>query len=153
MAIIAFIVLPVAYYPIFKIGRKVRGVRTRYQRAMAEMTAFLHETLAGHKIVKAFGMETHEKERFFAKSKDLFDLEVRSVRIRSLASPIMEILGGIGIALVIWYGGWQVIEGLTTPGNFSSFLASVVLLYEPVKKLSVLNNATQEGLGSSGPYL
>lgn len=148
MAIIAFIILPAAYYPIFKIGRRVRRVRTRYQEAMAEMNAFLHETLAGNKIVKAFGMETHEKERFFENSLKLFKLEIKSVRVRSLASPIMEVLGGIGISFVIWYGGWEVIKGMTTPGTFSSFLTCVVLLYEPIKKLSVLNNATQEGLAA-----
>jgi ATP-binding cassette, subfamily B, bacterial MsbA len=148
MAIIAFIILPAAYYPIFKIGRKVRRVRTRYQEAMAEMNAFLHETLAGNKIVKAFGMETHEKRRFFGKTNDLFGLEIKAVRIRSLVSPIMEVLGGIGISLVIWYGGWEVIKGVTTPGTFSSFLTCVMLLYEPIKKLSVLNNAVQEGLAA-----
>lgn len=148
MAIIAFIILPAAYYPIFKIGRRVRRVRTRYQEAMAEMNAFLHETLAGNKIVKAFGMETHEKERFFDKSRKLFGLEIKSVRVRSLASPIMEVLGGIGISFVIWYGGWEVSKGLTTPGTFSSFLTCMVLLYEPIKKLSVLNNAAQEGLAA-----
>jgi subfamily B ATP-binding cassette protein MsbA len=148
MAIIAFIVLPAAYYPIFKIGRSVRRIRTLYQAAMAEMNAFLHETLAGNKIVKAFGMERHEKERFFAKTGDLFGLEIKSVRVRSLVSPLMEILGGVGISFVIWYGGWEVIKGLTTPGTFTSFLTCVVLLYEPVKKLSVLNNAAQEGLAS-----
>jgi subfamily B ATP-binding cassette protein MsbA len=148
MAIIAFIILPAAYFPIFKIGRRVRKVRTRYQEAMAEMNAFLHETLAGNKIVKAFGMEDHEKKRFFNKSGKLFKLEIKSVRVRSLASPIMEVLGGIGISFVIWYGGWEVIRGMTTPGTFSSFLTCVVLLYEPIKKLSLLNNAAQEGLAA-----
>jgi subfamily B ATP-binding cassette protein MsbA len=148
MAIIAFIILPAAYYPIFKIGRTVRRVRTRYQESMAEMNAFLHETLAGQKIVKAFGMEAHEKKRFFAKTRKLFGLEVKAVRVRALASPIMEVLGGIGMALVIWYGGWEVTRGMTTPGTFSSFLTCVLLLYEPVKKLSQLNNATQEGLAA-----
>jgi subfamily B ATP-binding cassette protein MsbA len=148
MAIIAFIILPAAYYPIFKIGRRVRRVRTRYQESMAEMNAFLHETIAGNKIVKAFGMEDHEKRRFFDKTHDLFGLEIKSVRIRSLVSPIMEVLGGVGISFVIWYGGWEVIKGLTTPGTFSSFLTCVVLLYEPIKKLSVMNNAVQEGLAA-----
>ena len=148
MAIIAFIILPAAYYPVFKIGRIVRRVRTNYQAAMAEMNAFLHETLSGNKIVKAFGMEGHEKKRFFERTKDLFGLEIKAVRVRCMVSPIMEILGGVGISFVIWYGGWMVIKGLTTPGTFTSFLTCVVLLYEPVKKLSVLNNAAQEGLSA-----
>lgn len=149
MAILAFIVLPIAFYPVFAIGRRVRKISTGCQEAMAELTAFLHETLAGTKIVKAFGMEAREKQRFFVKTRDLFRLEMRGVKVRAISSPLMEIFAGIGIALVIWYGGWEVISDKTTPGAFISFLACVILLYEPVKKLSRLNNSIQQGLAAT----
>jgi subfamily B ATP-binding cassette protein MsbA len=149
MALLAFIVLPIAFFPVFSLGRKVRRISTGVQEAMAEMTAFLHETLAGTKIVKAFGMEDHEKNRFFAKSSDLFKLEIKAVRTRAITSPLMEVFAGVGIAFVIWYGGWEVIKGQTTPGAFISFLACVLLLYEPVKKLSHLNNTVQQGLAAT----
>ena len=149
MAIIAFFILPVAFWPIFILGRKVRRVSTGCQQAMAELNAFLHETFAGNKIVKAFGMEPHEKQRFFEKTNRLFSLEIKGVIIRALSSPIMEFFGGLGIAFVIWYGGSEVISGKTTPGTFMSFLACVLLLYDPVKKLSHLNNSIQQGLAAA----
>lgn len=148
MAILAFIILPIAFFPVFELGRRVRRVRTGCQEAMAELNAFLHETLGGAKIVKAFGMEDHEKKRFDQKTGNLFRMEIKGVVVRSLSSPIMEFLGGLGIAFVIWYGGWEVIQGKTTPGTFMSFLTCVMLLYEPVKKLSHLNNSIQQGLAA-----
>jgi len=149
MAILAFIVLPIAFYPVFLLGRRVRKISTGCQVAMAELTAFLHETLSGTKIVKAFGMEPHEKQRFFSKTADIFKLEIKGVKIRAISSPLMEIIAGIGIALVIWYGGWEVIKNKTTPGAFISFLTCVILLYEPVKKLSKLNTKVQGGLAAT----
>ena len=149
MAIIAFFILPLAFWPIFILGRKVRRVSTGCQEAMAELNAFLHETFAGNKIVKAFGMEAHEKSRFFVKTDRLFRLEIKGVIIKALSSPIMEFFGGLGIAFVIWYGGSEVIDGKTTPGTFMSFLACVLLLYDPVKKLSKLNNSIQQGLAAA----
>jgi subfamily B ATP-binding cassette protein MsbA len=148
MALVAFVVLPIAFYPVVEFGRRVRRVSTGYQEAMADLSSFLHETFAGNKIVKAFGMETHEKKRFFDKTMDLFKLEMKTVIAKSLSSPIMEFLGGLGIAFVIWYGGYKVISGTSTPGTFFSFLAAVLMLYDPVKKLSKLNNMVQQGLAA-----
>ncbi len=149
MAIIAFCILPVAFYPVVEFGRRVRRVSTGCQEAMAEINTFLHETFAGSKIVKAFGMEAYEKNRFFEKTRQYFKLEMKAVVARSLSSPIMEFLGGLGIAFVIWYGGYKVITGASTAGTFFSFMAAVIMLYDPVKKLSHLNNAVQQGLSAA----
>jgi len=149
LAIFAFVILPLAFYPIIIFGRRVRRVSTGWQEAMADLSSFLHETFSGSKIVKAFGMEEHEKERFFQKTKKIFVLEIKTVIAKSLSSPVMEFLGGIGIAFVIWFGGAQVISGHLTVGTFMSFLAAVIMLYDPVKKLSKLNNAIQEGLAAT----
>jgi subfamily B ATP-binding cassette protein MsbA len=116
---------------------------------MAEISAFLHETFAGNKIVKAFGMEAYEKKRFAERNADYFKLELKEAFIKSLSSPVMEILGGIGIAFIIWYGGSRVINGDYTAGTFISFLAAVIMLYDPVKKISRLNNSIQEGLAAT----
>lgn len=148
LALIALVVLPLAFYPIVEFGRRVRRVSTGVQEAMADLSAFLHETFAGSRIVKAFGMEAYEKRRFFDKTKALFKLEIRAVIARSLSSPVMEFLGGLGIALIIWYGGFRVINGTSTVGTFVSFMTAVIMLYDPVKKLSKLNNALQEGLAA-----
>ena len=149
MALIALCVLPLAFYPVVEFGRRVRRVSTGCQEAMAELNTFLHETFAGSKIVKAFGMEDYEKKRFFAKTRDYFRLEMKAVVARSLSSPVMEFLGGLGVAFVIWYGGYKVITGASTPGTFFSFMAAVIMLYDPVKKLSHLNNAVQQGLAAT----
>ncbi|MEA3280806.1 MAG: ABC transporter transmembrane domain-containing protein, partial [Thermodesulfobacteriota bacterium] len=149
MALLAFVVLPIAFIPVVKFGRRVRRISTGCQESMANLNSFLHETFAGNKIVKAFGMESYEKKRFHEKSFNLFKLEMKSVVARSLSSPIMEFLGGLGIAFIIWYGGSKVISGASTPGTFFSFMAAVIMLYDPVKKLSGLNNAIQQGLAAS----
>ena len=148
MALVALVILPAAFYPVIELGRRVRRVSTGCQEAMAELSSFLHEAFAGTKIVKAFGMEPHEKKRFNEKIGRLFNLEIKGVIVRSLSSPIMEFLGGVGIAFIIWYGGSRVISGASTPGMFMSFLACVMLLYDPVKKLSNLNVAVQQGLAA-----
>jgi len=149
LALFAFIILPLAFYPIVALGRRVRKVSRKCLEAIADMSSFLHETFAGNKIVKAFGMETYEKRRFSDKTFRLFMLEMKEVRARSLSSPIMEFLGGLGIAFVIWYGGYRVISGTYTTGTFVSFLAAVVMLYDPVKKLSKLNNQLQQGFAAT----
>lgn len=149
LALFAFLILPVAFYPIAALGKRVRRVSRKCLEAIADMSSFLHETFAGNKIVKAFGMEAYEKKRFYDKTLKLFNLEMKEVRAKALSSPIMEFLGGIGIAFVIWYGGSRVISGIYTTGTFVSFLAAVVMLYDPVKKLSKLNNHLQEGLAAT----
>jgi len=149
MAIFAFLVLPAAFSPVVEFGRRVRRVSTGCQEAFAELNSFLHETFAGNKIVKAFGMEEYEKKRFAEKTEHYFNLEMKAVVARSLSSPIMEFLGGVGIAFVIWYGGYKVITGASTAGTFFSFMGAVIMLYDPVKKLSGLNNAIQQGMAAA----
>jgi subfamily B ATP-binding cassette protein MsbA len=148
LAVYAFIVLPLAAFPIFHFGRRIRRVRRGAQEAMADLNAFLHETLLGTKIVKAFGMENYEKGRFADKSRKIFRLEMKETRVRAMSSPLMEFLGGLGIAFIIWYGGKQVIAGTYSFGTFMSFLTSVALLYEPLKKLSKVNNSIQRGMAA-----
>lgn len=149
LALLAFIVLPAAFFPVIKFGRRVRRFASRSQEGMADMNAFLHETFAGNKIVKAFGMEDHEKKTFFSKNRKVFRYEVKSIRAKALTSPVMEILGGVGIALVIWYGGYRVITGSSTPGTFFSFMTAVMLLYTPVKRISKLHVTVQQGMAAA----
>jgi subfamily B ATP-binding cassette protein MsbA len=149
LALLAFVVLPIAFYPIVYFGKRVRRTSTGCQETMADLNAFLHETLSGIKIIKAFSMEEAEKQRFFRKTSRLCRLEIKEAKYKSLSSPINQFLGGVAIAVIIWYGGSKVIEGIYTTGTFASFLAAVLLLYEPVKKLSKLNNAVQRGLAAT----
>ncbi|MBU0971040.1 MAG: ATP-binding cassette domain-containing protein [Proteobacteria bacterium] len=145
----AFLVLPLAFYPILVFGRRVRRFSTGSQETMADLNSFLHETFSGSKIIKIFNLETFEKQRFREKTDRLFLLEMKKVIAKALSSPVMEFLGGLGIAFIIWFGGMRVINGTSTPGTFFSFLTAVMMLYDPVKKLSKLNNTVQEGVASA----
>lgn len=148
LALVAFVVLPLAFYPVVVIGRKVRRISRRSQERVGDLNSFLHETFVGNKIVKAFNREEYEIARFHKKSAALFAIEIKNIMIKALASPIMEILSGLGIALVIWFGGSQVISGAYTAGTFISFLAAVMLMYAPVKRLSNLNAQVQQGMAA-----
>ena len=149
LALFALLVLPAAFFPIVIFGRKVRRTSTGCQEEMADISAFLHETFAGNKIVKAFGMESFEKKRFFEKSQRLFKMEMKETRARVITSPINLFLGGIAAALIVWYGGHQVISGSFTAGTFVSFLTALILLYKPIKDISNFNNAIQRGLAAT----
>jgi subfamily B ATP-binding cassette protein MsbA len=145
----AILILPIAYYPVVWFGKKVRKASTGIQETMGDLSAFLHETFAGNKIVKAFGMEKAEKERFYQKTERVLKLEIRQALARSMSSPVMEFLAGVGIAFIIWYGGHKVIHDPSyTPGMFFGFMTAVLLLYDPVKKVANLNNALQEGMAA-----
>jgi subfamily B ATP-binding cassette protein MsbA len=149
LAAFAVLVLPAAFIPIVFFGRRVRRTSTGCQEAMADISAFMHETFAGNKIVKGFGMESYEKKRFFDKTDRLFRMEMKEALARVITSPINLFLGGLGAALIVWYGGIKVISGTYTAGTFFSFLTAVLLLYKPVKDLSKFNNAIQRGLSAT----
>lgn len=149
LALLALLVLPAAFFPLVIFGRKVRRTSTGCQEGMADISAFLHETFAGNKIVKAFGMEPFEKQRFFEKTRRLFRMEMKETRARVITSPINLFLGGIAAALVIWFGCRMVLAGYFTAGTFVSFLTALILLYKPIKDLSKFNNAIQRGLAAT----
>jgi subfamily B ATP-binding cassette protein MsbA len=143
------VVFPLAVYPIVKFGRKLRSYSTRSQTSMAELSTILLETITGTRIVKAFNMEDYERKRFAKENRRLFGIQIKSVRVRAISHPLMEFLGGVGIACIVFYGGYNVIQGTATPGTFFSFLAALLMLYEPVKRLSGVNNTVQQGLAAA----
>ena len=149
LALIAMVVFPVAVFPIVKFGRKLRSYSTRSQTSMAELSTILLETITGTRIVKAFNMEDYERKRFAKENRRLFGIQIKSVRVRAVSHPLMEFLGGLGIACIVFYGGYNVIQGTATPGTFFSFLAALLMLYEPVKRLSGVNNTIQQGLAAA----
>lgn len=149
LACVALVVFPVAVYPIVKFGKKLRSYSTRSQSSMANITTILLESITGTRIVKAFNMEDHERKRFANENRRLFGILIKSVRVRAISHPLMEFLGGIGIAFIVFYGGRSVIRGEATPGTFFSFLAALLMLYEPVKRLSGINNTVQQGLAAA----
>jgi len=149
MASVAMISLPLVVYPVLNFGRRHRKFSRGSQQTTAEISNILYETITGNRIVKAFGMEKYEISRFAGTLDKLFDIVMRNVKIGAISSPLMELLGGIGIAMVVWYGGSKVIAGTSTPGTFFSFLTALIMVYEPIKGISKVNNALQQGIAAA----
>jgi len=149
LAIIAVIVFPLATLPITEFGKRLRKFSRRSQEQMGSITTFLHETITGNRIVKAFSMEEYEKRRFAADNDRFFRTVFKRARIRALSHPLMELIGGVGVACVIWVGGYSVIRGEMTPGTFFSFMAALFMLYNPIRDLNKVNLEFQEGLAAA----
>ena len=149
LALIAFFIFPIAIMPIVKLGQRIRKVTVNTQEELGQFTTLLEQTFQGARVVKAYGMEEYEKLRVHAIAERIFKLVFKSARIRSMASPIMETLGGLAVALVIFYGGFRVIEQSMDPGSFFSFITALLLAYEPMKRLANLNASLQEGLAGA----
>ena len=149
LAFVSLIFLPMAAVPIVVFGKKFRKISTRFQESVGEATNILHETIGGARIVKAFSMEKEEEKRFAAQVQHLFKTLMTETRYRCLSHPMIELMGGVGIALIIWFGGGQVLKGTSTIGSFMSFLTALVMLYEPVKGVSKINSTIQSGLASA----
>ncbi|NWF92538.1 MAG: lipid A export permease/ATP-binding protein MsbA [Syntrophaceae bacterium] len=149
LAIIAFIIFPLGIIPIKELGKRMRKFSQKGQQRYGFITTFLHETITGNRIVKAFNMEEYEKQRFAEENDRLFRTFLKRVRIRALSHPLMEFLGGIAAAIIIWVGGYMILRGELTPGTFLSFLAAFFMLYAPVRELSKVNLEIQEGLAGA----
>jgi ATP-binding cassette, subfamily B, bacterial MsbA len=149
LALISFFMFPLAIYPIVGIGRRIRRVAANTQAEIGQFTTLLSQTFQGARHVKAYGMEQYEERRAAGLIERLVTLINRAARTRSRASPMMEALGGAAIAIVILYGGHQVIGGARTPGALFSFITALLLAYQPMKSLANLNASLQEGVAAA----
>lgn len=149
LAMITFIVLPIAAYPIVRFGRLFRKISTSTQEEIAHVSNILHETITGNRIVKAFTKEGYEGKRFQGQVTRLFVLTMKDAKYRCLQHPMMEFIGGGAIALIIWFGGKEVIGGNMTPGTFFAFLTALIAAYEPVKNVTKINSTIQQGLAAA----
>ncbi len=149
LAIIATLVFPVIVYPIIRFGKKMRAATYDGQVAMGDMSSLVEESIGGIRVVKAFGMEHYERGRFEQLTKTFMGHQMRVMRVNALSFPIMELVAGFGIAGVLLYGGLRVMQGEATAGTLISFLAAVIMLYEPVKRLSGANNQIQQGVAAA----
>ncbi len=149
LAAISCLVLPFAYYPIIKLGRKLRRVSRKGQEEISGITAIMHETFTGASVVKAFGMEPSEINKFMEKNYSLFKISMKGVKLTELSTPLMEFIGAVGASLIIWYGGHQVVNGVTTPGTFFSFLTALIMMYSPLRALTRVNAAIQQSIAAA----
>jgi ATP-binding cassette, subfamily B, bacterial MsbA len=149
MAWVLLLFLPVIVSSARRIGRSVRQTTRRGQDKLAEIQNIVHETITGNGIVKAFGMELWEMNRFRRAADRLLAANMRSVAVQAISSPLMDALGAVAIALLLLFGQRRIVHGHWTMGTFIEFLASVILLYDPVRKMPVFYNSFQQAAGAS----
>lgn len=149
LTLLALVAFPFVALTIRILGRRLYRINRRTQEKIAELNTLLQEAFTGTKIVKAFGRETHEQGRFDRVNRRLLDLSLKDHRLDELTEPLMEVLGALGIMAALWYGGYRVIQGDMTPGTLFSFVAAVIMLYGPVRRLSRLANTLQQTTSSA----
>lgn len=144
LALMAITVFPAALYGVGRIGKRLKNVSTKAQQKISIITEHITESFSGIKMIKVFGRESDTVYKFKDKNQDFYRETMRSVRLIELTSLLMEVVGGLGIAFVIWYGGKLVVIGTMTPGEFFSFLTAIFMVYTPAKRLSNVNNGIQQ---------
>jgi len=149
LAWVLLLFIPFVVISSGKIGRRVRQTTRKGQDKLAEIQNILHETITGNRIVKAFSMETWENLRFFQAARRLFRANLRSVRAQALSSPLMDLIGYIAIAMLLWLGRDQIKRGVFSESGFLVFVAAVFKLYDPIRKFALFNNSFQQALGAS----
>jgi subfamily B ATP-binding cassette protein MsbA len=149
LAWVLLLFVPVVISSARRIGRSVRTTTRTGQDKLAEIQNILHETITGNGIVKAFGMELWEMERFRRAARRLFRANLRSVSVQAISSPLMDAIGAIGIALLLWLGRQEILHQRMTLGQFIVFIVAVFSLYDPVRKFALFYNSFQQALGAS----
>jgi len=146
-ALLAFV--PVVITSSRRIGREVRTRTRTGQDKLAEIQNILHETVTGNRIVKAFNNELGEILRFKSAARRLFRANLRSVRIQSISSPLMDTIGSIAIAMLLWIGRNEILHGRMTAAVFITFIIALFKLYDPVRKFAFFYNSFQQAMGAS----
>ncbi|HEV2426074.1 MAG TPA: ABC transporter transmembrane domain-containing protein [Terriglobia bacterium] len=149
LALISLLLVPLVVFPSRTIGRYIRISSRFSQDKMAELNHILQETFSGIRIVKAFGMELFEVTKFRAATRRLLKVNLRWVRANALSSPLMEVLGAITIAGLLLYARNEIVHHAKTAGDFVGFLYALIKMYEPIKRLTGVNNAFQQAVGAS----
>jgi subfamily B ATP-binding cassette protein MsbA len=149
LAALALIGLPLATLPISRVSARTRAVAAQSQDEMATLAARAEQVFRGIRQVKADHREAAESARAAAMIARLFQLKYHAVRIGGISSPVMEMIGGLALAVVIAYGGWQVVDGTSSPGMFFSFVAALLFAYQPLKNFAKLHTQVQEGLAAA----
>ena len=149
LAIIAMLVFPLVIYPINKFGKRLKKYSTRGMRVMGNVMSILDEAISGIRIVKAYNMEEYEKQRFSGENRNYYLNWMKRISVRAVSGPLMELIGGLATAFLLWFGGMRVIRGEMTAGEFMSFITALSMLYAPIRKLNKVNIEIQEGIAAA----
>ncbi|MGQ0735295.1 MAG: ABC transporter ATP-binding protein [Acidobacteriota bacterium] len=148
LALLCMTGAPLAIYPLVRLGRRLRTVTRWSQERLEHLSHVAGEAFSGHRIVKAFGAEGREAEKFARASRALYRTNLKVTGVLSILPPVMEFLGGAAIAGALWYGSREIALGRLTAGEFTSFVAALLLMYGPVKKLSRVNANLQQAIAA-----
>ncbi len=149
LTLISLVVLPAVMLPTTRIGRRIRRISRKTQERQAELNQILQETLSGHMVVKAFGAEGYESDRFRAAARRLLKTNVRYVLQQGLSAPMIDMLAAATIVGLLTYVKLQMKVGALTAGDFSTFVLALIVLLEPVKRLVGIHNIFQQARGAS----
>jgi subfamily B ATP-binding cassette protein MsbA len=149
LAIVCMTAAPLVVYPLVRLGQRVRKSTRRGQEELEQLTHLAAEGFTGHRIVKAFGAEGREAERFGRAATHLYRTQMRITGALAALPPLMEFIGGLAAVGALWYGAQRIAEGALTTGEFSAFLGAAFLMYGPIKKLSRVNAGIQQTIAAA----
>ncbi|MCR9221224.1 MAG: ABC transporter ATP-binding protein/permease [Alphaproteobacteria bacterium] len=149
MALVAFVFFPISVLPIIRIGRRLRRVSANTQTEFGQMTSVLDDSLKGARQVRAYRMQDYEQQRADRAFSEMYRLIFKAAVVRSLTYPIMDGLSGVALASILVWGGYQIIDGTMSVGQFMAFFMAVITAYQPMRSIANLNAALQEGLAAA----
>jgi subfamily B ATP-binding cassette protein MsbA len=149
LAVASLVLMPLILVPTARIGRRIRRTSRRTQDQAAELNQILQETLSGHQVVKAFSTEVYESRRFRDAARRLRRSNLKYVRQQAISSPLIEMFGALTIVGLLWYARTQIKAGVMTAGQFTSFVIALLMMYEPLKRLTGIHNIFQQAIGAS----
>ncbi|AFX99150.1 ABC transporter transmembrane region family protein [Candidatus Endolissoclinum faulkneri L2] len=149
LSLIALLITPITVFPIQKLGENMRQISITAQVCMGNLTTLLSQSFQGIRVIKAYLMEKSETKRIYTLSNKIYQITYRQSLVRAAVQPIVDGCGGLAIGAIIIYGGYQVIEGTTTPGAFFSFITAMLMIYQPLRGLGKVSTTLQEGLAAA----
>ena len=149
LALVCMTGAPIVVYPLVRLGQRVRRTSRRSQEELEQLSHITGEAFTGHRIIKAFSGELYEQQRFDGASQRLYRTNMKVTSSLSALPPLMEWLGAFGIVGVLWYGSSEIAAGELTSGEFTSFVAALLLMYGPIKKLSRVNANIQQAIAAA----
>jgi len=149
LALVCMTGAPLVIYPLVRLGQRVRRTTRRSQEELERLSHVTAEAFTGHRIVKAFAAEAFEENKFRAASSEVYRTNMKVTGAVAALPPLMEFLGGLGIAGALWYGSREIATDRLTSGEFTSFIGALILMYGPVKKLSRVNAGIQQAIASA----
>jgi ATP-binding cassette, subfamily B, bacterial MsbA len=149
LALVCLTGAPLVVYPLVRLGQRVRRTTRRSQEALEQITHVSAEAFTGHRIVKAFGAESRETQKFEEASHHFYRTTMKVTSVLSIMPPTMEFIGGLAFAAALWYGSQEIVAGRLTTGEFVAFITALFLMYGPAKKLSRVNANLQQAMAAS----